>query len=90
MSIFDDISPIVVFSEDADSDPMATKLRRFQSSPRREKWPGAASHLTPDREADGANFVEHLVKPNETLQGLALQYRSSVIDETNIPAITFV
>jgi len=67
-------------SEDADSDPMATKLRRFQSSPRREKWPGAASHLTPDREADGANFVEHLVKPNETLQGLALQYRSSVFE----------
>lgn len=69
------------FSQNADSDPMATKLRRFQSKPRREKWPGSASHLTLDSTADNhREYVEHLIKPNETLQGLALQYRSSVIN----------
>lgn len=68
-------------SKDADSDSMATKLRRFQSSPRKEKWPGSASHLKLDSTADyHQEYVEHLIKPNETLQGLALQYRSSVFD----------
>merc|ERR1712127_358603 len=68
-------------SQDADSDSMATKLRRFQTKPRREKWPGSASHLTQDIAVDNhMEYVEHLVKPNETLQGLALQYRSSVFE----------
>jgi len=68
-------------SQNADSDPMATKLRRFQSKPRREKWPGSASHLTLDSTADNhREYVEHLIKPNETLQGLALQNRSSVFE----------
>jgi len=68
-------------SQDADSDSMATKLRRFQTKPRREKWPGSASHLTQDIAVDNhMEYVEHLIKPNETLQGLALQYRSSVFE----------
>lgn len=52
-----------------------TKLRRFQVGQLKERWPGSASHLPTLSSSD---YLEHIIKPKETLQGIALAYRCSV------------
>ena len=60
-------------------DSSSTKLRRMHSShQKKERWPGSASHQ-PSHSPTGEpqNFIEHIIKPKETLAGLALHYRCS-------------
>jgi len=54
----------------AESDSQSTQLRRVQKKSQQEKWPGSASQ----------DFIEHVIKPGETIQGLALQYRVSLFE----------
>ncbi|EFX77067.1 hypothetical protein DAPPUDRAFT_305948 [Daphnia pulex] len=69
-------------STDDDNDsPSSTKLRRLNViDQKRDRWPGSASHLSPSLSDIQWEYREHLIKPKETLQGLALQYRCTVFD----------
>ncbi|XP_057376496.1 lysM and putative peptidoglycan-binding domain-containing protein 3-like [Daphnia carinata] len=70
-------------STDDDNDSLpSTKLRRLTNiDQRKERWPGSASHLSLSSPSDiQREYREHLIKPKETLQGLALHYRCTVFE----------
>ena len=68
------------YDDDSDHSTKLRKLHPSHSSKKERRIPGSASHSPSYTGSDSVrDYIEHIIKPNETLQGLALLYRCSVI-----------